>query len=147
MSTLSMTQCWFTRLHHPRQTPKERVEGAFYAHCRHCRRPIISFDGSYWHIDGGFNVESLGDKANSFLAVVDVVDGMIVARVPVPHDADEEAVEAIKEQIREDYGIGEEGKFLAIHDNRPGHRTQAALPKRKKKPQPPKDAPKDAEAG
>ena len=71
---------------------------------------------------------------------VDVVDGMIVARIPVPVDADEETVDAIKEQIREDYGIGEAGKFLAIHDNRPGRPTQAALPKRKKKPQPPKDA-------
>jgi len=140
MSTLAMTQCWFTRQHHPRQTPKECVEGAYYAHCRHCRRPIISFDGCSWHIDGGFNVEALGDRANAFLAVVDVADGMIVARIPVPHEADDEAVEAIKDQIREDYGIGEEGTFLTIHDNRPGRRMQPATPRRKKKAQPPKDA-------
>jgi hypothetical protein len=133
MSTLALTQCWYTRSHQPRQTPKDQVDGAFYAYCRYCRRPIFSIDGGMWHIDGGFNMETLGDVANSFLSVVDVVDGMILARIPIDPGADEAAVDAIKEQIKQDYGVGEDGNFLAIHDNRPGHRTRSPASRSKKR--------------
>lgn len=134
MSTLALTQCWYTRAHHPSQTPKERVEGAFYAYCRHCKRPIFSMDGQVWHIDGGFNVETLSEKASSFLAVVDVLDGMILARVPVEPDADDEAVELIKDQIREQYDMDGDGSTLAIHDYRPGKRRAASASRKKRAP-------------
>jgi hypothetical protein len=52
--------------------------------------------------------------------VVDVVDGMIVARVAVPPEADDSFVEALKAEIAERYGIGEQNANLTIHDNRPG---------------------------
>jgi len=141
MSTLALTQCWYTRSHRPAHSPKEPVDGAFYAYCRHCRRPIFSIDGQFWHIDGGFNMETLGDKANSFLSVVDVVDGMIVARVPVDPATDEAVVDALKEQIKEQYGIGEEGNNLAIHDNRPGKRTQSPASRSKRRTVAPKSRP------
>jgi hypothetical protein len=134
MSTVALTQCWYTRQHHPASHPKERVEGAFYAHCRHCRRPIFSMDGQFWHIDGGFNVETLSENANSFLAIVDVVDGMIIARVAVPAQAEDDFVEALKEQIREQYGIGEDGNNLAIQDYRPGKRAAQSSGRKKRNP-------------
>lgn len=137
MSTLALTQCWYTRQHRPVATPRERVEGAFYAYCRHCRRPIFSCDGQYWHLDGGFNMETLGEKANSFLSVVDVADGMIVARVAVPPEADESFVEALKAEIAERYGIGQHNTNLAIRDNRPGkHPAPRSNPARARKPRP-----------
>jgi len=118
MSTLALTQCWYTRAHRPLQIPREAVEGAFYAYCRHCRRPIFSQDGRFWHIDGGFNIETLGDLANSFLSVEDIADGMTIARFPLSPDADEAEVEALKEQITKDFGIGEEDNALTIRDHR-----------------------------
>jgi len=65
--------------------------------------------------------------------VVDVVDGMIIARIPIDPGADEAAVDAIKEQIKQDYGVGEEGNFLAIHDNRPGKPTRSPASRGKKR--------------
>ena len=120
MSILALTPCWYNRAHRPLQTPREAVEGAFYAYCRHCHRPIFSLDRAYWHIDGGFNIETLGDLANSFLSVEDVADGMTIARFALDPSAEDAAVEALKEQIRKDYGIGEEDNALSIRDHRLG---------------------------
>ncbi|RVU03900.1 hypothetical protein EOE18_13655 [Novosphingobium umbonatum] len=118
MSTLALTSCWFTRHHAPLMMPKARVDDSFYAQCRHCKRPIFSMDGKQWHIDGGFNAETLGDAATSFLSIVDDLDAVIVARVPVPLSASEEDVEALKLKLREQYGLDEPGNTLSLRDNR-----------------------------
>jgi len=139
MSTLALTPCWYQRSHSPLHVPREAVEGAFYAYCRHCRRPIFSQDRRFWHIDGGFNVETLGDVANSFLSVDDVADGMSIARFPIAVDADEAEVEALKAQITLDYGIGQDGNTLTIRDHR---LNQGAI----KPPRPRKAAPRGSAA-
>lgn len=118
MSTLALTQCWFTRRHYPLHKPRDRVDGAFYGQCSHCRRAIFSIDGNIWHIDGGFNVDSLGDAANFFLSVDDPSEGMTIARIPINPASSEEDVSALIEQTRKDYGIGEEGTTLVLRDHR-----------------------------
>jgi hypothetical protein len=118
MSTLALTQCWYTREHHPAHKPRDRVDGAFYAQCRHCRRAIFSIDGNMWHIDGGFNVETLGDAATSFLSIDDPDEGMTIARIPISPAASEEDVDALIDQVRKDYAIGEEGTSLILRDHR-----------------------------
>ncbi len=119
MSTLALTHCWFTRNHYPNHKPRERFEGAFYAYCSHCRRPIFSIDGSMWHIDGGFNVDTLGEMANSFISVDEPTEGMNIARIPVSPTASDKDVAELIEQIRLDYGIGEPGVTLTLRDHRP----------------------------
>jgi len=131
MSTLALTHCWFTRNHYPNHKPRERFEGAFYAYCSHCRRPIFSIDGSMWHIDGGFNVDTLGEMANSFISVDEPTEGMNIARIPVSPTATDKDVAELIEQIRLDYGIGEPGVTLTLRDHRPHKARQA--PSRKSK--------------
>lgn len=130
MSTLALTQCWFTRKHLPNHKPRVRFEGAFYAHCHHCRRPIFSLDGAMWHIDGGFNVDTLGEAANAFLSVDDPVDGITLARIPIDPAANPDDIAALIEQIRKDYGLDERGNTLVLRDHRLGKPRPA--PKRAK---------------
>jgi hypothetical protein len=118
MSTLALTQCWFTRRHSPDHRPRERIDGAFYGQCHHCRRAIFSIDGNMWHIDGGFNVDTLADSANFFLSVDEPGEDMTIARIPIDPQASEEDVSALIEQTCKDYGIGEEGTTLVLRDHR-----------------------------
>lgn len=118
MSAFALTQCWFTRRHSPDHKPRERVDGAFYAHCNHCHRPIFSVDGATWHINGGFNIDTLGDAASFFLSVDDPAEGMTIARIPINPAASEEDVDALIEQACKDYAIGEEGTTLILRDHR-----------------------------
>lgn len=131
MSTLALTQCWYTREHSPAHRPRDRVDGAYYAHCRHCRRPIFSIDGRAWHIDGGFNVDALGDAANAFLSVDDPADGITLARIAIPPSASDADIAALIEGTRRAYGIGEAGVTLILRDHR--HVNRRAPPKRGRK--------------
>jgi hypothetical protein len=98
--------------------PKARVDDCFYAQCRSCKRAIFSMDGKLWHIDGGFNAETLGEVAASFIAIIDDFNAMIVARIPVPLGASEEEVDGLKILLREQYGLDEPGSNLSMRDNR-----------------------------
>lgn len=128
MSTLALTQCWFTRRHSPDHKAKDRIDGAFYAQCTHCHRPIFSVDGATWHINGGFNVDALGDAASFFLSIDDPAEGMTIARIPISPEASEEEVDALIEQTCKDYAIGEEGTMLILRDHR--HHKGGKRPKR-----------------
>ena len=120
---LALAQCWFTRKHVPLQSGRRNRDGVFRGECRHCRRLIVSWDRSAWHLAEGFNLLQLTQGAEeAFLFLVDTRDDMVVARFPIDHLETEAEIRAFAQQIRVDYQMDSHGNPLELRDSRKGKR-------------------------
>ena len=122
---LALAQCWFTRKHVPTQSGRRNREGVYHSDCQHCRRSIVSWDRTAWHLAEGFNLLQLTQGAEeAFLFLVDTRDDMVVARFPIDHLDTEAEVRAFSQQIRIDYQMDRLGNTLELRDARKGKRRQ-----------------------
>ncbi|MDE2620584.1 MAG: GGDEF domain-containing protein [Sphingomonadales bacterium] len=116
---LALTQCWFTRTHVPAYAGRKNAEGVFRSDCRHCDRPIISWDKKGWHLAEGFNLLSVYQGMEKpFLYLIDTRNDFVVARFPIDHLETEPEVEAYMEQIKADNGVNDPDSSLALRDSR-----------------------------
>lgn len=116
---LALTQCWYTRTHVPTHPGRKGSEGVFRSDCRHCDRPIISWDKQAWHLAEGFNLLSVYQGMEKpFLYLIDTRNDFVVARFPIDHLETEPEVEALAEQIKADNNVGDPENALALRDSR-----------------------------
>lgn len=91
----TLTQCWYTRIHHPGQSRRRDADGVFHARCRHCERPIQSESGKSWVLADGLDLDALATRSSvRFICVTSIADGLVISRYPLDRDADEAAVQA-----------------------------------------------------
>lgn len=115
---LALTQCWFTRQHQPETRSHKGDDGAHHAWCRHCERPIISWDKGRWFLADGFNVTRLAETvAGRFVFLLDTTDEMVIARYPVHDIADPTELEAFKADVRARHRVGEPGSTIELFDS------------------------------
>ena len=132
----ALTQCWFTRMHMPEGRAHRAEDGSHTGFCRHCERPIVSWDKARWFLADGFNVTHLAETVGGrFLFVLDCLEETMIARYPV-QDMAEEAIEALKGELRERHGIGQPGVTLELHDSgaTPAARRKAAARQARRAP-------------
>ena len=116
---LALTQCWFTRTHVPDYPGRKSSEGVFRSDCRHCDRPIISWDKKAWHLAEGFNLLSVYSGMDKpFLYLIDTRNDFVVARFPIDHLSFEDEVEEFAEKIRADNAVDDPESALALRDSR-----------------------------
>lgn len=116
---LALTQCWFTRTHIPAHAGRRDGDGVYRSECRHCDRPVISWDKQAWHLAEGFNLLSLYQGMEKpFLYLIDTRNDFVVARFPIDHLGFEDEVEAFAEQVRADNGVDDPESALALRDSR-----------------------------
>lgn len=116
---LALTQCWYTRTHVPGYPGRKGSEGVFRSDCRHCDRPIISWDKKAWHLAEGFNLLSVYQGMDKpFLYLIDTRNDFVVARFPIDHLETEPEVEALAEKIKADNNVGQPENALALRDSR-----------------------------
>lgn len=114
----ALTQCWYTRAHVPDGRRRKTDDGAQESHCRHCGKRITSWGGGSWHLADGFNVSRLAETANArFLYLIDVDDDVVIARFPVTHLDNEDAIAAYSEELRGQHGVDEPGCTLELRDS------------------------------
>jgi len=114
----ALTQCWFTRMHVPEGRAHKEEDGSHTSWCRHCERPIVSWDKARWFLADGFNVTHLAETVGGrFLFVLDTLDEAVIARYPVHDLPDEAAIAAFTAELRERHGIGQPGSALELHDS------------------------------
>ncbi|WP_225205153.1 hypothetical protein [Novosphingobium huizhouense] len=119
----ALTQCWFTRMHRPERWIEHDEDGSHLSACRYCERRIVSWDRDSWYLADGFNVSRLAETVGArSLTLVDVTEDLVVHRFPLAHLVDEAAVDALKQQIAAEYGLGEAGSPLRLIDSGPGPR-------------------------
>lgn len=116
---LALTQCWFTRMHVPSHAGRRDGGGVLRSECRHCDRPIISWDKQAWHLAEGFNLLSVYQGIEKpFLYLIDTRNDFVVARFPIDHLEFEGEVEAFAEQICAENGVNDPDSALALRDSR-----------------------------
>lgn len=116
---LALTQCWFTRTHVPEGNGKRDGTGIWRSDCRHCDRPIISWDRKTWHLAEGFNLLNVYQGMEKpFLYLVDTRNDFVVARFPIDHLTTEDQVEALADQIKADNAVDDPESALALRDSR-----------------------------
>lgn len=114
----ALTQCWFTRMHRPEGRAQREEDGSHTGWCRHCERPIVSWDKARWFLADGFNVTHLAETVGGrFLFVLDTLEEAVIARYPVQHIADDAGLAAYQAELRERHGIGRPGSTLELHDS------------------------------
>ena len=114
----ALTQCWFTRAHVPESRRRHKEEdGSRTSHCAHCGRAILTWDNQRWFLADGFNVTRLVETAGGrHLFLFDRADDMVIARFPVSHIAEPDALEAYKQELREKHGVDQPGSDLELLD-------------------------------
>lgn len=111
----TLSQCWFLRRHVPVGRRRRLEDGTMQCTCRYCQRPIRSLEGQHWELADGFDLDALAQAApTSHFAVVDRIDEMVVARYPIAADADEQAIAAQLEQIREKHVISPDDDSIEV---------------------------------
>lgn len=115
---LALTQCWFTRTHLPDSKKHKEDDDSWTSHCRYCGRKIVSWHKGSWSLADGFNVSRLAETTGKrFLYLVDVTDDFVVARFSLGHLEGEEAIEAYKQQLRQEHQVDEPGSGLELRDS------------------------------
>ena len=119
-TVIAMAVCWYTREHEPARPVAPREDGRpVYARCCSCHRDLASTDGRHWHIAGAFDPEAAGRRRpHAFLAVVDVVDEIVLARFPIGTVPDERGVRALRAHLARRYRLDEPGCTLVLRDSR-----------------------------
>jgi len=133
----ALTQCWFTRMHIPEGRAHKEQDGSHTSWCRHCERPIISWDKARWFLADGFNVTHLAESVGGrFLFVLDTLEEAVIARYPLKDMPDEAAIDALKAELRERHGIGQPGSTLELHDSgaTPAAKRKAAAARARRAP-------------
>lgn len=114
----ALTQCWFTRVHLPEARPHKDDDGSHSSHCRHCERPIVSWDRQRWFLADGFNVTRLAETVSGrFLVLLDTGEEAIIGRWSVQHLEDPAELDAFKQAICEQHGVGQPGAALELYDS------------------------------
>ena len=125
----ALTQCWFTREHHPTAVRYHEDDGATFSLCRHCGRRIVSWGKHHWSIADGLDIAHLAETTNGrFLTVLDSADDLVVRRFTIDHLPDEDAIAAFKAELRERYCMDEPGSDLTLIDSaqiKPARRSKA----------------------
>lgn len=110
-----VAQCWYLRRHVPGGRRWREEDGAVHCTCRYCQRPIRSRDGGKWDLAEAFDLDALAEAGRtSHFTVVDVLDGMVIARYPLTGEPGEEAVAARLAEIREMHGVEESAGALEV---------------------------------
>ncbi|MBW8752767.1 MAG: hypothetical protein JF595_01230 [Sphingomonadales bacterium] len=115
----ALTQCWYTRIHVPVGRKQRESDGSYTARCRHCHKPITSWNKGAWYPADGFNISRLRDSTSGrLLYVIDVVDELIVAKYPIDHIKGVNALRDFKLEIRAAHGVDELGSTLRLIDSK-----------------------------
>ncbi|MBO9725241.1 MAG: hypothetical protein J7530_12755 [Novosphingobium sp.] len=110
----SLTPCWFSRVHEPDGRREREDDGTLICTCRYCRKRIRSREGKTWNLADGLDLDALAASCiSSHFSVIDVEEGMVLARYKVPPDSDELAIEEMRGMIAAKHGF-EEGGDLEI---------------------------------
>lgn len=110
----SLTPCWFTRVHEPDGRRERDDDGTLVCTCRYCRKRIRSRGGDRWNLADGLDLDALAASCiSSHFSVVDVDDGMILARYQLPAGADEAAIAEMRQNIEAKHGV-EQGDGIEI---------------------------------
>ncbi|MBC2653695.1 hypothetical protein H7F50_17870 [Novosphingobium flavum] len=122
----ALTQCWFTRVHIPESRAHKEPDGTLTSYCRHCDRPIMSWDRHRWFLADGFNVTQLAETVSGrFLVLLDSVEETIIGRWSVQHIEDAAELEAFKRTLCEQHGVGQPGATLELYDSGDARDTRA----------------------
>ncbi|HKT84840.1 MAG TPA: hypothetical protein VJQ77_02005 [Novosphingobium sp.] len=113
--SVAVAQCWYLRRHVPGGRRRREEDGAVHCTCRYCRRPIRSRDGGKWDLAEAFDLDALAEAGRtSHFAVVDVLDGMVIARYPFSGDLAAEVIAARLAEIREMHRVEGAGGALEV---------------------------------
>ena len=114
----ALTQCWFTRVHIPESRPQLEDDGSHSSWCRHCERAIVTWDRQRWFLADGFNVTRLAEEVSGrFLMLLDRGEEAILGRWSVAHLDDPAELEAFKQDLLAQHGIGQPGNSLELYDS------------------------------
>ncbi|HEY6870013.1 MAG TPA: hypothetical protein VI199_09695 [Novosphingobium sp.] len=114
----ALTQCWFTRVHIPESRPQKEADGSHSSWCRHCERAIVTWDRQRWFLADGFNVTRLAEEVSGrFLMLLDRGEEAILGRWSVQHIEDPAELEAFKQDLIAQHGIGQPGVSLELYDS------------------------------
>jgi hypothetical protein len=117
---VALTQCWFTRAHRPVRERHRDSDGSLTSTCRYCHRPLVSWDRENWNLANGLDVSRLVELTSGrTLTLIDMLDDLIVRRFPIRHLDNEADVEALKQELRVQYGLGDPGSTLVLRDSSP----------------------------
>ena len=115
---LALTQCWFTRTHVPSRSKHKDADGAWFSHCRHCERRIVSWGKNRWYMADGFNVTRLSETTGTrFFYLIDIADDFVLARFPVGHLKDNAAIEDFRRDLEEEYLVGPAAIGVELRDS------------------------------
>ncbi len=102
----SLTPCWFTRVHEPDGRRERDDDGTLVCTCRYCRKRIRSREGKTWNLADGLDLDALAASCiASHFSVVDVEEGMVLARYQVPPGIDAGAIADMRAAIAEKHGF------------------------------------------
>lgn len=108
-----VAQCWYMREHVPEGRKRREPDGVVHCTCRYCQRPIRSRDGGRWDLSDAFDLDALaGAGRMSHFCVVDTLDGMVIARYPMP--VEEDAIAIRLAEISEKHGVEESEGVLEV---------------------------------
>jgi len=104
--SFAMTPCWYRGAHQPVGPRRREDDGSILCTCRHCRKEIRSREGKTWRLAEGLDLDALAASCmSSHFSVVDAIEGMVIARYPLPEGADEDDIAAFRDRIIEKHGI------------------------------------------
>lgn len=102
----SLTPCWFSRVHEPDGRREREEDGTLVCTCRYCRKRIRSREGKTWNLADGLDLDALAASCiSSHFSVVDVEEGMVLARYKVPPGSDEAAITEMEATIAAKHGV------------------------------------------
>lgn len=102
----SLTPCWFTRVHEPDGFRERDEDGTLVCTCRHCRKRIRSREGKTWNLADGLDLDALAASCiSSHFSVIDVEEGMVLARYKVPPNSDELVIADMRATIARKHGV------------------------------------------
>ncbi|MFK4871958.1 hypothetical protein [Novosphingobium sp. ZW T3_23] len=102
----SLTPCWFTRVHEPDGFRERDDDGTLVCTCRHCRKRIRSREGKTWNLADGLDLDALAASCiSSHFSVIDVEEGMVLARYKVPPNSDELVIADMWATIARKHGV------------------------------------------
>jgi len=134
---VALTQCWYTRVHRPMRERHRDSDGSLTSNCRYCNRPLVSWDRENWSLSGGLDVSRLADMTSGrTLTVIDMLDDLVVRRFPVRHLDNEADVDALKQELRAQYGLDEPGTTLVLRDSAPPRKRRIRFPAAPHEPAP-----------
>jgi hypothetical protein len=114
-TSMTLTHCWYTLVHHPGSRRTRSEAGVLHALCRHCDRPIKSQGGKSWTLADGVDLDELAERSSvRFICVTSVADGLVIARYPIGSDLDDAAVKVRIQEVSVRHGASEPGAGLDV---------------------------------